>query len=167
MKILIISDVHGRCEKLSKLLRMHGDSDAILFLGDGLRDIDRLEDIPQTLITVRGNCDVFSFGAELVPSERLLCFDKFKILMMHGHEHCVKAGIGKAVRYAASKGADILLYGHTHLRDEKYIDQEDEIFDEIPEHPLYVFNPGSLGDSSSFGLIQIQNGSVLFSHGTV
>ena len=167
MKLLVISDIHGRYEKLERILALHGNSDAILFLGDGLRDIQRLTDIPQTLISVRGNCDVFSFGSEMIPAERLLCFDRFKILMMHGHEHSVKAGVGRAVRYAVAKDADILLYGHTHEREEKYFNIDDGIFDQKPSKPLYMFNPGSLGMSSSFGLIQIQNGSALFSHGTV
>ena len=40
MKILVISDLHGRDELLRKAAVLHTDRDGILFLGDGARDID-------------------------------------------------------------------------------------------------------------------------------
>lgn len=162
MKILVVSDSHGRYDRLRLLASMHTDADEILFLGDGARDTYALG---ERAICVRGNCDAFSFVD--VPSERMLCFGDFKILMMHGHEQLVKSGIDRALGYAYSKGADILLFGHTHKRCEKYYPVGSQVGEVALERPMYVFNPGSVGDAGSFGLIEIRNGSVLFSHGTV
>ena len=38
MKLLIVSDVHGRHDRLRAVMDMHKNSDALIFLGDGLRD---------------------------------------------------------------------------------------------------------------------------------
>ncbi len=162
MKILVVSDSHGRYDRLRDLMSMHADADEILFLGDGLRDAFALG---ERAICVRGNCDFFSHAD--APSERMLQLGDFKILMMHGHEHLVKSGIDRALSYAHSRGADILLFGHTHKRLEIYFPAGSAVGEGISERPMYAFNPGSLGDSGSFGLIEIRNGSVLFSHGTV
>ena len=162
MKILVVSDSHGRYDRLGTLMSMHADADEILFLGDGARDTFVLGG---RAICVRGNCDAL-FAQEL-PSERMLWLGDFKILMMHGHEQLVKSGIDRALGYAYGKGADILLYGHTHARFEKYYPEGARVGEVTLERPMYAFNPGSLGDSGSFGLIEIKNGSVLFSHGTV
>ena len=162
MKILVVSDSHGRYDRLNTLMSMHADADEILFLGDGARDTFVLG---ERAICVRGNCD--SFLTQDLPSERMLCFGDFKILMMHGHEQLVKSGVDRALGYAHGRGADILLFGHTHVRFEKYYPDGTQIGDVTLDRPMYAFNPGSIGDCGSFGLIEIKNGSVLFSHGTV
>ena len=122
MKLLILSDTHGRVDRLAKVLKLHADADAILFLGDGLSDIARSGIDIGKLFCVRGNCDGFSVGSGIYsPNELSLCFDGFNILMMHGHLHGVKSGIDRAVYYAEEKGADILLFGHTHIPCESYL----------------------------------------------
>lgn len=165
MKILVISDSHGRSDRFREVIKMHADADEILFLGDGVRDAFCA---CERAICVRGNCDALSlFGAD-APSERLLCFGEFKILMLHGHERYVKSGLDRALSYAYERGADILLFGHTHTPFERYYPSGSEVGEGTTARPLYAFNPGSLGDlRGSFGLIEIRNGSVLFSHGTV
>lgn len=162
MKLLILSDTHGRVDRLAKVLKLHADADAILFLGDGLSDIARSGIDIGKLFCVRGNCDGFSVGSGIYsPNELSLCFDGFNILMMHGHLHGVKSGIDRAVYYAEEKGADILLFGHTHIPCESYLPDTAK--------PMYLFNPGSLGagqgGTSSYGLIQIKSGNILLSHG--
>lgn len=165
MKILVISDSHGRSDRFREVIKMHADADEILFLGDGVRDAFCA---CERAICVRGNCDALSlFGAD-APSERLLCLGEFKILMMHGHEKYVKSGLDRALSYAYARGADILLFGHTHLPLERYYPAGSEVGDGNISRPIYAFNPGSLYEPrGSFGLIEIRNGSVLFSHGTV
>ena len=156
MKLIVISDTHGRRGRIKDVL--------------SLRDLDG--EALSGLAAVRGNCDGFSlFSPQGTVTERMLCFDEFRILMMHGHEHNVKSGTDRAIAHAAAKGADILLYGHTHVREEKYYPEGTLIGGVTLERPLWVFNPGSLGQPSdgisSYGIIEIRNGSVLFSHGTV
>ena len=41
MKLLVLSDSHGRVGMLEKAYETHPDTDMIVFLGDGLRDISR------------------------------------------------------------------------------------------------------------------------------
>ncbi|MBE6577954.1 MAG: YfcE family phosphodiesterase [Ruminococcaceae bacterium] len=166
MTFVVISDTHGRVDRIESVLSKNTMRDGVLFLGDCLCDVLDVRDA----ISVRGNCDglVFSDGAD---TERMLCFDGVRILMMHGHTHSIKSGTDRAIAYALSKGADVLLYGHTHAREERYYPSGSEIAGVKSERPIYVFNPGSLGvprdGRPSFGILQIKNGSVLLSHGTV
>ena len=164
MKLLVLSDTHGRVDRLARVLKIHSDADAILFLGDGLSDIARSGIDIGKLFCVRGNCDGSTVGSNIFsPDELSLCFEGFNILMMHGHLHGVKSGTERALRYAVAKGADILLFGHTHVPTETYLSDG--------EKPMYLFNPGSLGagqgGTASYGLIQIKSGNILFSHGNL
>ena len=170
MKLLVLSDTHGRVDRVVRLLSMHSDADAILFLGDGLSDMARSGAEVGKLFCVRGNCDGISFNSNIYsPDELSLCFYGFNILMMHGHLHGVKSGVERASRYAAAKGADILLFGHTHIPRETYLPSGTDIGEETLTKPMYLFNPGSLGagqgGEASYGLIQIRSGNILFSHG--
>ena len=165
MKLLILSDTHGRSDRVIRVMKLHADADAILFLGDGISDMARSGVDIGKLFCVRGNCDTFSFASDIYsPEELSLCFEGYNILMMHGHLHGVKSGVERATNYASAKGADILLFGHTHTPFEKYIPADPKV-----ERPMYLFNPGSLGagqgGEASYGLIQIKNGNILFSHG--
>ena len=88
-----------------------------------------------------------------------LDLDGVRVLILHGHGHGVKWGLGALEKYARGKGVDAVLFGHTHERLEKYIDG------------LYLFNPGSTSQPrdgvASFGVMTVQKGQLLFSHGNV
>ena len=155
-KYLVISDVHGRGDRVRELASRHRDAKAIFFLGDGLSD---LPEVGIPIVSVRGNCD-FTIDRS-TPEECMLDLGAGKILLMHGHRYGVKSGIERATLYAASRGADALLFGHTHLAEEHYFPAGEG---SLLERPLWVFNPGSLA-AGEFGLLQIQNGQMLFSHG--
>ena len=156
MDFLIVSDTHGRYERLAELLeRTHADT--VLFLGDGLRDLAVVPD-DFTLRAVRGNCDFFA--PEDTPDERLEVFGATRILMMHGHRYHVKSGLGAALAAAADSEADVLLYGHTHRAEERY----------LSEDGLLVVNPGSIGrpqsGDPSYAILDIlPSGDVAVSHG--
>lgn len=169
MKLLVLSDTHGRVDRINRVQSLHADADAILFLGDGLSDICRSNIDVGKLFCVRGNCDGTGVNGLYAPDELSPCFENYSILMMHGHTHGVKRGTELATRYAAVKKADILLFGHTHLPYERYLPSDTDIGGTLLERPLYVFNPGSLGAAwggrASYGLIQMKNRNVLFSHG--
>lgn len=175
MTILVLSDTHGMTDRVQEVLSRHTRSDALLFLGDGIRDLpDEVYSHPTRLFGgVRGNCDFFSpsHAKYSFSDELLLNVDAYTVMMMHGHRHSVKSGTDAAIRYAASRGADILLYGHTHIPEERYLPEGSEIGGIRLKKPLHVFNPGSLGyppdGVPSFGVIEIRNGRLLFSHGTL
>ena len=175
MKFIVISDIHGRDDLVQKVISMHRNADGILVLGDGVRDIGFSEctEGGRFFAGVRGNCDGLfsSFGEYSYFDELLLTLGEYNVIMMHGHKHSVKSGVEPAAVYASKRGADILLYGHTHIPTEKYYAEGSEIDGYVMPRALRVMNPGSLGCSQdgthSFGLMQIKGDSVLFSHGTV
>ena len=174
MKFLVISDTHGRRDLVEELLSMHQSRDGLLFLGDGIRDVSPVDcsEGGKLFGAVRGNCDMLStYEGYEYPEELFLRLDEYNVIMMHGHTHGVKSGIDRAVAYAAGRGADVLLYGHTHVPMEKYFPAGTEMFGMKIEKPIWVFNPGSLGaygdGGHSFGLLQIRKGQILLSHGKI
>ena len=149
--------------------------DMILFLGDGLRDLSVLDpEMAMRLVSVRGNCDGFSFLGDCrdnTPEERFLALDSYHILMMHGHTHGVKGGMTHAVAYAAARGADLLLFGHTHEPTATYLPKGTAVGDTVLAKPMYVFNPGSLGaprsGEPSYGRVDLLRGGIVCSHGNL
>ena len=170
MKLVVISDIHGRADLLDRIMLIHGDRDGTLFLGDGTRDIGvaRLTVGGRLFAGVRGNCDpVFAKSQEYDYDEELLLnIGEYTVIMMHGHAHGVKSGIERAVAYAAGRRADILLYGHTHAPAEIYYPEGSELGGIRLQKPMWVMNPGSLADGS-YGLLQIKGKNVLISHGKI
>ncbi len=171
MNFLVISDSHRNINNISKAKERCPQVDAILFLGDGTEDFcDTSSYYGTPLYCVRGNCD---FDDESIPYELMLHFDEYAIMMMHGHLHATKVSYEKAAAYAAQKGADILLFGHTHLPTEKYLPKGTLIGGVTLEKPLYVFNPGSIGricegfSSCYFGTMRTTPKGVIFGHGEI
>ena len=173
MKLLVLSDIHGRADRAREVILRHRDAEAVLFLGDGLRDVTELTFPQKQLepISVRGNCDFFSVSD--TPTERMLAFGELRILMMHGHTpHDVKFGTDAAIAYAARRGADVLLYGHTHKAEERYLPSGYDLGGGVLlDHPMWVMNPGSLGKPSdgipSYGIVMIHEKKALLSHGAL
>lgn len=172
MTLLVLSDSHGRPDRMEEVIR-RVRPDGILFAGDGLRDLSRVE-IPAPLWAVAGNCDwltspVIVDGNVLEPNtEELISVEGVRILLMHGHLRDVKSGPARAIYRALELEADILVYGHTHLPVEYCLRPDDPRLAFELTKPLTVFNPGSLGDrDGSFGTITIRRGQILCGHGTV
>ena len=42
MKLLVVSDVHGDLDALERAVDAEADTDAVIFLGDGLREAENL-----------------------------------------------------------------------------------------------------------------------------
>ena len=167
MKLLVVSDTHGKHARLSELLDMHADADALIFLGDGLSDLVRADAYNRrmSVIALRGNCDAFTFFCEDAHSEINRVFEGLKFFMLHGHTRGVKGGFDGVLAAADARGADVVLFGHTHTPLEKYLPAGIEFEGGALKKPLYLFNPGSLGSSGEFGLVNIKNGQILLSHG--
>ncbi len=165
MEFLIVSDSHGRVENIQTAIeRQIKSPDAILFLGDGARDLDRLFLVDTPLWAVRGNCDWYS--SDLADrTERLLYLEGHTILLCHGHEWGVKGGLGALISHAADVGADIVLFGHTHVPTLQTIAAGETVGKTTLSRPMYLFNPGSIGYEGSFGTLTLRGDTVLFSHG--
>lgn len=170
MQLLVLSDSHGRADRLRESARRCCGVDMILFLGDGLRDLSVLDErATERLCAVRGNCDLFSPLAADLPEERFLAFDAYRVLMMHGHTHDVKLGISRAVAYAHERGADVLLFGHTHEPLSLYLPEGSDVGGTVLLRPLHVFNPGSIGaprgTAPSYGRVDLRPSGIVCSHG--
>ncbi len=129
MKILIVSDTHGRHGNLDEVLTREGDIDVLLHLGDiedGEQYIEAVTDCPVHLLS--GNNDYFSY----LPGEKEIKIGKYRVFMTHGHGYYVSVNTKRLREEACRRGVDIVLFGHTHR---PYMDVEGD---------LKVINPGSL-----------------------
>lgn len=159
MKILVFSDSHGNPGTMLQAVKTHlehGGVDMILHLGDGYRDFKALSELYPEIpaYMVRGNCDE---GIALdVPKERLIEVDGFTFFMIHGHTRGVKNDLQHAADAAARCGADILLYGHTHLA-------MDLRMDTAFGKTVRTINPGAVcsGYNPTYALLEIVSGHLL------
>jgi hypothetical protein len=72
-----------------------------------------------------------------------------RFFMTHGHFFGVKTGKSRIINTAVSRGADVLLFGHTHRAH--YSTREN----------LIIVNPGSIGsDEKTYAVLEIKNGAV-------
>lgn len=111
MKILIVSDTHGKHENLEILLEQVAPIDLLIHLGDAEGCEDYIETLAECPIEiVSGNNDFFS----MLPREKELQLGKYKILITHGHYYYVNEGIREIQTEAVSRDCDIVMFGHTH-----------------------------------------------------
>ncbi|MEG2421097.1 MAG: metallophosphoesterase family protein [Oscillospiraceae bacterium] len=141
MKVVVFSDSHGDVMNMVEIVRKECP-DRILHLGDMTRDADKLLSFfPDTAMEcVSGNCDGWhytGYGQEL-----LLELLGHRLLLLHGHTVHVKNGIDEAVARAGTLGAEVLLFGHTHI----------PCCDLQP--PLWILNPGSVRDGA-YGVLTL------------
>lgn len=166
MEFLCLSDSHGRAKNIIEAFaRQIKRPDGIIFLGDGLRDLSYCDFLDVPVYSVRGNCDSMLYPIELRSTEeRILDFYGKKIMLTHGHKYDVKSGLSRLVYAAAEKNVDVVIFGHTHIPMEEYIDSEDS---DILNKPLYLMNPGSIGGfDGDFGVLTVtEKGDILLSHG--
>lgn len=154
MKVLIIADVHSDDAMLRQVIDCESDANAIIFLGDGLQSVELLREtrtMPRIYV-VRGNCDL----ACTDPSEALAGFGGALVFYTHGNGYDVKWTTSALKSAARARGADVALFGHTHVPYYEY------------DEGLYLFNPGALSRSrtgtATYGIMEIENGLPSFHH---
>lgn len=158
MKIIVMSDSHGLFSAVQKVVQLHADADMFIHLGDGEREMSRLLHTDPTLADrlyyLKGNCDM----GTVIPGTQRSCTIALpfghKIFAAHGDMFQVKFGTARIAYEARQAGADIVLYGHTHVRDCRY------------EDGLYILDPGSLGcprdgGKPSYALISVSEKGIL------
>lgn len=166
MKCLVFSDSHGSGKNFLRAIKMHPDAEYAFFLGDGIRDLEGVisSNTPPIWYAVLGNCDFsrYLMGETVKKIEELVLFGK-RIVLTHGDLYGAKNGLDGLINMAEARGADIVLYGHTHTPSEDYIS--------VSGHGVYFFNPGSLSEEYSrgacFGVLTLDENLVLFSHKTL
>lgn len=152
MKIAVISDTHRHLYSINQVTKKIQDTDVAIHLGDNAEDVEVIErNYKGKIISVRGNCDFGSF----TPAERLEEIAGKKIFMTHGHKYDVKNSLLKLKYRAKEVGADIVLFGHTHISTEIY------------EEGICFINPGSAAlpkdSSQSIAILEITENKVLVS----
>lgn len=111
MKILIVSDTHKSHRNLERVLEIVKPVDMLIHLGDtegGEDYIEALADCPSHII--RGNNDFFS---DLLQEEEFE-LGGYHIFITHGHYYYVAMSEERLKEEARERGADIVMYGHTH-----------------------------------------------------
>lgn len=157
MKILVISDSHGRNDDVKGVIEQVGKIDMLIHCGDIERGddyISALVDCPVHMVS--GNND---YNLEL-PMQDIFEIGNYKVMVTHGHYYYVNAGVSRLEEYALENGIDIVMYGHTHV---PYI----EIGSEVT-----ILNPGSIsyprqeGRKPTFLLMEIDRmGDAHYAHG--
>lgn len=129
MRVLIVSDTHGKNGNLEKALRLIAPLDLMFHLGDLEGSEGYIEEIsPCPVHMVSGNNDFFTS----VPAEKIVVIGRHKIFMTHGHLYGVSFDTVRIKEVAREHGCDVVFFGHTHR---PLIDCDDDIV---------AVNPGSI-----------------------
>lgn len=155
---------------MEKAIKMHKDtSDCVFFLGDGLRDIETMRSLYGERLfftSVTGNCDIPLLALNGEAPVQIINLEGFRFMLTHGHLHSAKSSLDRLIYSAKENGADAVIFGHTHTPENIYIPPA---YDD--DKPLYVFNPGSISKPNygdpTYGIIDIRNGQIMFSHGNI
>lgn len=150
MRIGVVGDIHGNYSGLKKALTQMGAVDHLLFTGDGIREIKRLQEESGIFVRgVRGNCDFLSD----YPDEDMFTLEGNRILLTHGHHYGVKNGLTRIGLAAREKEVKLVVFGHTHL----------PVITEW--QGVLLFNPGTLCPERcyhgiGYGMIEITENGV-------
>ncbi|WP_126427979.1 metallophosphoesterase family protein [Brevibacillus marinus] len=108
MSLLILSDTHGLVFEVKQTVERH-QAELVLHCGDFCTDKQRVPFAAMRL--VRGNCDT----ERDVPLELTTRWRQLVIYQTHGHLYDVKRSLLK-LRYRAEEvGANVVLFGHSHV----------------------------------------------------
>ena len=129
MKILIVSDTHRDNRNFMKVMEREENVDMLIHCGD----IEGSEYLYEQAIDgdvhmVSGNNDFFSS----LPDEEEFDIGRYRVLLTHGHTYRVSMGNEILKSEAVSRGAHIVIYGHTHRPVIEY------------DKDIIAINPGSL-----------------------
>ena len=131
-RIIVLSDSHGKTNSFDLVCKLHPEAERIVFLGDGAGDYEFIQSRhPEwAMIGVQGNCDRYTN----LPEEQELVIGCWRILLVHGHRHCVKTTERYLIKTAKERNCNAVLYGHTHLAACAKVDG------------IWLLNPGAVMD---------------------
>jgi putative phosphoesterase len=137
-KLLVFSDTHGGATALKtvfswakKYTPPAGTICAAAFLGDGLSDLQQAANATGFFCdwkVVSGNND-FDYS---IPQAAVFDFCENRFFMCHGHRHSLYGGYHTLIAAARNVGANVALFGHSHVPFQKNTDG------------LLLINPGSV-----------------------
>lgn len=145
MKIVLASDNHGNVNAIRKIVIDNPNADYYWHLGDScVEDIYTI----RPFISVRGNND---YDPSL-PNQRIMELEGHRFLLVHGHRH-LTWDLEFLHQYAKGLNCDVVLYGHTHIYDDREVDG------------IRFINPGSCshnrdGQNPTYAILDIKHGSI-------
>ena len=128
MRILIVSDTHGHHRNFDRAVKKAGKFDMLIHLGDlegGEAYVEAALDCPVHMVA--GNNDFFSD----LKREEEFEIGGYRVMITHGHYYYVSMGVEVLVGEARARGADIVMFGHTH---KPFLEEREGVI---------VLNPGS------------------------
>lgn len=145
MKVLIVSDTHGRDSGLEAAVEKEAPFDMLVHCGD-VEDreifIEALADGPCCIVS--GNNDFYTD----LPREAVIELAGKRVLVTHGHYYGISGGTDRLVNAAKCQGCEIVMFGHIHTPMLK------------EENGVLLINPGSLelprqsGHKKSYAVMQ-------------
>jgi putative phosphoesterase len=144
MRIGVISDTHRNISSIEQLGEKIAGLDMLMHLGDNVDDISIIRKYYKgKIVNVRGNCDFSS----ATPNEWVEEICGNRVFLTHGDRYAVKENLFKLRYKALETGANIVLYGHTHIGQIDF------------EEGIWYINPGSVSEprdgARSFAIINI------------
>lgn len=149
MKILIVSDTHGRDSKLEEAVMREAPFDMLVHCGDveGREFyIEALAECPCCIIA--GNNDFFSD----LEREEEINIAGYRTLVTHGHYYGVSMDITGVMEEAQARECQMVFFGHTH---KPVVSEKDGVL---------AINPGSLsyprqeGRKPSYAVMEVLPG---------
>lgn len=141
-KLLLISDSHRDKQTLSKIIKNEPNFDRVIFLGDGIEDVeDAFLTSSKPITSVAGNCDTDC----CISSERVVKVENINIFITHGHFYDVKLTFKNVAQAAKSKECSVAFIGHTHIPTNDLVEG------------IRIINPGSVSYLGNYAIITIDN----------
>ena len=129
MKVLIVSDTHGRHAGIEEAIEREYPFQKLIHLGDAEGYEEYIEELAKCPIEiVAGNNDFFSN----LPDEKIIFIEDFCAMITHGHAYGVSMGYQNIRNEGRVRGVDAVMFGHTHR---PFFLQKDG---------MTILNPGSL-----------------------
>lgn len=154
MRIVIMADSHGDCKTVERIVEAHRmDADLFLHLGDGVAEFCRvMEQYPQKKsLYVVGNHEDETFHWNHFESTVMNACGH-RIFVTHGDKLHAKLDTLELKYMGKMNGADMVLFGHTHIA----LDEERD--------GVRLINPGALNyprdGSASYAVIDFSESGI-------
>jgi putative phosphoesterase len=142
-KLLVLSDTHGKITLLKMIFTWAKERIppkdticSVAFLGDGVIDLQRAGEetgFYSDWKLINGNND---YGIQL-PESSVFDFVNYRFFICHGHRYSLYGNYHSLVSAGRVNGANVILFGHTHIPSIKTI------------NGIHLINPGSAGNPRS------------------
>ena len=158
MKILVLSDTHGKLNMVRDIWPKLNGVDLVIHAGDYSSDAEAIHrEFGIPVAYVKGNCDgccSSSHKDSQGGDYAVVSTDGGNILVTHGHNEGAGYSLDRLRYKALEENCVAVVYGHTHVAEVRQIDEP-----AAPGGSLWFINPGSLplprdNSGGSYGIIR-------------